>query len=96
MGLLYGTHMGPIWATRILANPYGTHAKPGCTPNMGPIWVAHMGSPYGTHIGMFAGEEIAWCIVAKGEQDSSPTRQFTDTIFEDSSPTDLKTVHRHF
>ena len=31
-----------------------------------------------------------------GEQDSSPTRQFTDTIFEDSSPTDLKTVHRHF
>ena len=31
-----------------------------------------------------------------GEQDSSPTRQFTDTGFEDSSPTDLKTVHRHF
>ena len=31
-----------------------------------------------------------------GEQDSSPTRQFTDTFFEDSSPTDLKTVHRHF
>ena len=30
------------------------------------------------------------------EQDSSLTRQFTDTIFEDSSPTDLKTVHRHF
>ena len=30
------------------------------------------------------------------EQDSSPTRQFTDTVFEDSSPTDLKTVHRHF
>ena len=30
------------------------------------------------------------------EQDSSPTRQFTDTFFEDSSPTDLKTVHRHF
>ena len=29
------------------------------------------------------------------EQDSSPTRQFTDTFFEDSSPTDLKTVHRH-
>ena len=24
------------------------------------------------------------------EQDSSPTRQFTDTVFEDSSPTDLK------
>ena len=35
--------MGPIWATRIWANPYGTHAKPGCTL-------------YGTHIGMFAGE----------------------------------------
>ena len=31
-----------------------------------------------------------------GEQDSSPTRQFTDTVFEDSSPTLLKTVHRHF
>ena len=43
MGLLYGTHMGPIWATRIWANPYGTHAEPVCTP--------HMGSPYGTHIG---------------------------------------------
>ena len=27
-------------------------------------------------------------------RDSSPTRQFTDTHFEDSSPTDLKTVHR--
>ena len=39
--------MGPIWATSIWANPYGTHAEPGCTP--------HMGSPYGTHIGMFAG-----------------------------------------
>ena len=47
MGLLYGTHMGPIWATRIRANPYGNHAEPGCTP--------HMGSPYGTHIGMFVG-----------------------------------------
>ena len=30
------------------------------------------------------------------EQDSSPTRQFTDTYFGDSSPTHLKTVHRHF
>ena len=29
------------------------------------------------------------------EQDSSPTRQFTDMYFEDSSPTELKTVHRH-
>ena len=27
-------------------------------------------------------------------RDSSPTRQFIDTHFEDSSPTDLKTVHR--
>ena len=39
--------MGPIWATHIWANPYGTHAEPSFTP--------HMGSPYGTHIGMFAG-----------------------------------------
>ena len=39
--------MGPIWATLKWANPYGTHAEPGGTP--------HMGSPYGTHIGMFAG-----------------------------------------
>ena len=39
--------MGPIWATRIWAYPYGTHAEPGCTP--------HMRSSYGTHIGMFAG-----------------------------------------
>ena len=39
--------MGPIWATCIWANPYGTHVEPGCTP--------HMGSPFGTHIGMFAG-----------------------------------------
>ena len=22
---------------------YGTPAEPGCTPHMGPIWVAHMG-----------------------------------------------------
>ena len=43
MGLLYGTHMGPIWATHIWAYPYKTHAVPGCTPHMGPIWVAHMG-----------------------------------------------------
>ena len=28
-------------------------------------------------------------------QDSSPTRQFADTYFEDSSPTELKTVRRH-
>ena len=50
MGLLYGTYMGPIWVTRIWANPYGTHAEPGCTP--------HMGSPYGTHIGMFEGSKL--------------------------------------
>ena len=47
IGLLYGPHMGPIWATRIWANPYGTHVEPHCTP--------HIGRPYGTHIGMFAG-----------------------------------------
>ena len=35
-------------------------------------------------------------IIKKWEQDSSPTRQFTDTVIEDSSPTDLKTVHWHF
>ena len=47
---LWDCYMGPICATRIWANPYGTHAEPGCTP--------HMGSPYGTHIGMFAGYYI--------------------------------------
>ena len=51
MGLLYGTHMGPIWATRTWANPYGSHVEPGCTPHMGPLWVAHM-----PHIAMFAGK----------------------------------------
>ena len=30
------------------------------------------------------------------EQESAPTRQFPDTAFGDSSPTDLKTVPRHF
>ena len=35
-------------------------------------------------------------ILQSREQDSSPTRQFTVTVIEDSSPTDLKTVHRHF
>ena len=54
MGLLYGTHTGPIWATRIWANPYGTHAEPGCTP--------HIGSPYGTHIGMFAGLKVTTAV----------------------------------
>ena len=39
IGLQYGTQMGPFWATRIWANPYGAHAKTGCTP--------HMDSPYG-------------------------------------------------
>ena len=38
--------MGPIWTTRILDNPYGTHAKSSCTPHMGPIWVVHMGHIY--------------------------------------------------
>ena len=45
--------MGPIWAIHIWANPFGTHAEPGCTP--------HMGSPYGTHIGMFAGYNLLFC-----------------------------------
>ena len=31
-----------------------------------------------------------------GNRDSLPTRQFTDKVFEDNSPTELKTVHRHF
>ena len=43
---LWGCYEGPIWATHIWYNPYGTHAEPGCTP--------HMGRPYGTHICMFA------------------------------------------
>ena len=51
MRLLYGTHMGPIWATRIWANPYGTHSKPGCTPHMGPKWLAHMGPKWLAHMG---------------------------------------------
>ena len=32
--------------------------------------------------------------VTKWNRDRSPTGQFTDTHFEDSSPTELKTVHR--
>ena len=32
----------------------------------------------------------------KWNRDSSPTRQFTDKVFEDSSPRELKTVHGHF
>ena len=47
--------MGIIWATRIWANLYWTHAEPGCTP--------HMGSPYGTHIGMFAGMFVNFDII---------------------------------
>ena len=35
--------MGPIWATRIWDNPYGTHAEPGCTPHMGPIYACLLG-----------------------------------------------------
>ena len=38
--------MGPILATRIWDNLYGTHAEPGCSPYMGPIWVAHIGPTY--------------------------------------------------
>ena len=36
---------------------------------------------------------IAACSSSRN-RDSSPTRQFADTHFEDSSPTELKTVHR--
>ena len=36
--------MGPIWATRIWANPYGIHVEPGCTPYMGPIWACLLGN----------------------------------------------------
>ena len=36
--------MGPIWDR----SGQPAHEEPGCTP--------HMGSPYGTHIGMFAGK----------------------------------------
>ena len=43
MGLLYVTHMEPIRATRIWANSYWSHMKPGCTPHMGPIMEAHIG-----------------------------------------------------
>ena len=42
-GAVIGSNMGPIWATRIWDNPYGTHAETGCTPHMGPIRVVHMG-----------------------------------------------------
>ena len=37
---------------------------------------------------------IAGASVSCGFRDSSPTRQFTDTYFGDSSPTKLETVHR--
>ena len=49
--------MGPIWATHMWANAYGTHVEPGCTP--------YIGSPYGTHIGMFAGRWL-WLLFEKG------------------------------
>ena len=35
---LWECYIGPILATRNGAKPYGTHAEPGCTPHMGPIW----------------------------------------------------------
>ena len=35
------------------------------------------------------------CIYRRRFRDSSPTGQFTDTYFGDSSPTHLETVHRH-
>ena len=51
MGLLYGTHMWPIWATRIWALPIWDP----CGARVHSPYESHMGSPYGTHIGMFAG-----------------------------------------
>ena len=54
MGLLCGTHMGPIWTARIWDNPYVTHVEPGCTPNMGPIWVAHVGPIYACLLGTWS------------------------------------------
>ena len=36
------------------------------------------------------------CTVQKWNRDSSPIRQFPDTAFGESSPTDLKTVPLHF
>ena len=37
---------------------------------------------------------VKWLDRKQRNRDSSPTGQFTDTHFEDSSPTELKTVHR--
>ena len=39
---LWGCYMGPIWATRIWDNPYGTHAEPGW--HMGIIYACSHGS----------------------------------------------------
>ena len=41
--------MGPIWATRIWAHPFGTQLRSPCG--------SHMGSPIVTHIGIFAGHK---------------------------------------
>ena len=65
---LYGT---VIWDPSGQA-AYGlTHMGPIRNSVALPLWV-HMGSSYGTHIGMFAG----W------NQDSSSTEPFVDTFFE--------------
>ena len=60
---LWDCYMGPIWATRIWANPYGTHAEPGCTP--------HMGSTYGTHIGL----HVCWVSAVNG-----PSKPVSETF----------------
>ena len=41
-------------------------------------------------------DKISDYLSLNGEKDSSLTRQYPDTAFGDSSPTDLKTVPRHF
>ena len=40
-----------------------------------------------------SGLAILGCPFAFWDRDSSATRQFTDTHFEDNSPTELKTIH---
>ena len=61
---------------------------------MGRWWVG------GSVGGWWSGGFISWLkdidvlSLTSRNRDSSPTRQFADTHFEDSSPTELKTVHR--
>ena len=61
-------------------------------------WVG--GGSVGRWVVGWSGGFISWLkdidvlSLTSGNRDSSPTRQFADTHFEDSSPTELKTVHR--